>query len=200
MWSYANNNAEAIKRISEIYIPTGSLVLDATFGKGRFWAELLDAEITVVAQDINPALALDVCGDFRRLPFHDQVFDVGVFDPPYYGHGTAIKEQAAASASRQNVWFVNPEQEPIRNLYLKGLMELSRVVRNKGIIVVKCTNGCDYSDMPTWLRGLRIGRVVDEVVCINPAIRNWHGGEKKKLRTAHSYFLVIQNAYYGRIE
>jgi len=201
MYSYANSNGEAMLRIAEMYLRRpGISVLDMTFGKGRFWTELVDWDIDLVALDIASMDGINVRADFRRLPFPDQAFDAAVFDPPYYGHGKQYRTETLKNP-KQNAWFnAAVLGEPVRNIYMKGLLEACRVVRNGGPIIVKCTNGCDYPDMPSWIRGLRIGKSLDEVVLINPAVRKFvpSPGKQKKLRTAHSIFLVIQSAYFGR--
>lgn len=194
-YSFAESNAEAMSRIAEVYFKQDDLILDMTFGKGTFWKEIA-GQFRGVCLDIDPTIRVNVRGDFRRLPFPDETFDVTVFDPPYYGHGSSLPHDK----TRQVQEFFNESDEPTRNLYLKGLMEAGRVTKNKGLIVVKCTNGCEYTDMPTWIRGLRIGRVIDEVISVRLALRNWHPGVKRKIRTVHSFFLVLRNSYYGRIE
>jgi len=190
----ASSNAEAIQQVAAVYIPDDSLVLDCTYGRGRFWA--WEHSLNLVSLDIvgNPA---QIRGDFRCLPFRDETFDACIFDPPYYGHGAQTQEQFGAS--NQLAWFLR-KTEPIRNLYMKGLLEASRVTKNHGIIVVKCTDGCDYHPMLPWITSLRIGKFLDSVIRTNPSLRNWtpNTAPRKKLRTCHSYFIVLQNAYFGR--
>lgn len=194
-YTLATTNAEALERISEVYFHPGDTILDATFGKGGFW-KWDYAAFNLVTADIQPVGTLQA--DFRALPFRDQTFAVGIFDPPYYGHGAQIKSQYGRS--NQSVEFLR-KNEPTRNLYMKGLLELSRVIRNQGIIVVKCTDGCDYLRMADWIVGLRIGKYCDTVIRTNANLRNWHSnkGTKRKLRSCHSYFLVLKNAYFGRV-
>jgi len=69
MYSYANSNSEALLRIAEIYFRApGMRVLDMTFGKGRFWTDLVDWDIDLVAIDIAPMAGINLRADFRRLP------------------------------------------------------------------------------------------------------------------------------------
>ena len=194
MHTLASSNAEAIQQIAAVYIPDGSLVLDGTYGKGRFWAWEHNLNLTSLDIVGSPA---QIQGDFRCLPFRDETFDACVFDPPYYGHGTQMQEDSGTS--NQLPWFLR-RTEPTRNLYMRGLLEASRVTKNRGIVVVKCTDGCDYHPMLPWVTGLRIGRFLDTVIRTNPSLRNWaaSGNVRKKLRTCHSYFIVLQNSYYGR--
>lgn len=63
-------------------------VLDATYGRGRFWTKYRPP--LLVGVDIDPAKCPGGDSvDFRRLPFPDRSFDVVVFDPPYKLNGSS---------------------------------------------------------------------------------------------------------------
>lgn len=63
------------------WLPDDALVLDCTYGKGRFWTKYRPPRL--VGVDLNPLKAEHVQADFVRLPFPDHCFDVVVFDPDY---------------------------------------------------------------------------------------------------------------------
>lgn len=76
-------SAQAIERLLGVLLPDAETVLDTTYGSGMFWRGSTD-DVRVTGMDLNPARARDVCGDFTRLPFRDESFDVVIFDPPYH--------------------------------------------------------------------------------------------------------------------
>lgn len=185
-FTVASTNHDAVKQICDVYVPSGSLVLDCTYGKGMFWK--FEHQLNLVTLD--KYLPAQIKGDFCALPFQNRVFDAVVFDPPYYSGG---------GKPQQNDWFIRKEDVMVRDLYLKGLMECSRVTKNKGIIIVKCSDGCPYDAMLPWILGLKIGTYKDVVIRINLGLRNFRTpGKIHKLKTCHSYFIVLQNINHQR--
>jgi hypothetical protein len=76
------SNASATAGLLRVIFPDATTVLDATYGKGMFWAGST-ADVQVTSLDRNQARRVDVVGDFTALPFRDGAFDVCIFDPPY---------------------------------------------------------------------------------------------------------------------
>jgi len=181
-----------VKQICGTYIFDGSKVLDCTFGKGMFWKFEHNLELVT----LDRFLPAQIQGDFRFLPFKDQIFDAAFFDPPYYvGAQTISKSRMMKTSSN---FEPQKSQDNVRNLYMKGMMECSRSVKNKGIIVVKCSDGCPYYPMMSWIVDLKIGKYKDVVIRTNMAIRNFRTpGKIHKMKTSHSYFIVLQNSYQG---
>ena len=198
MYTYAFSNSDAVQRICEVYVTQGQLVLDCTYGKGNWWKWPHSGKLQLVASDLYPQQQGTLRATYHALPFKDAMFDAAFFDPPYYGHGS--KTRGEPTASKQTGSFYGNRQEPTRNAFLRGLVELSRVVKDKGIIVTKVTDGCDYYPMVPWVVGLRIGKFVDSVILVNQALRNWTPNKtaRRKLRTCHSTFVVLRNHHYGR--
>lgn len=78
-----NTNAELLADVASLgWITDDMTVLDATYGRGRFWTKYRPPKLTGV--DLNPAKSpAGVVVDFRAMPFRDRSFDVVVLDPPY---------------------------------------------------------------------------------------------------------------------
>lgn len=74
------SSADMVTRLLGVLLPDAATVLDATWGRGRFWD---GSNRRVVGCDISPHGRPDAVADFTRLPFRDEVFDVAIFDPPY---------------------------------------------------------------------------------------------------------------------
>lgn len=90
-------SAKVIERLLGVLLPDATTVLDTTYGSGSFWRGST-ADVQVTGLDINPTRAKHVCGDFTRLPFLDNAFDVVIFDPPY--HTDVGKQKASVTHER----------------------------------------------------------------------------------------------------
>ena len=142
-------SAETVSKMLTVLYPDAKVVLDATWGKGRFWGLLKPPELTmVIGLDLSPHGRPSVVGDFTRLPFADQSVDVTIYDPPFLSdmskHGTAVME------SRFSGYRGEAEA---RETVQAGAREAWRVAR-LGIIVKlqDHTHNNRYVDMTGWIR------------------------------------------------
>ncbi|MCA9688470.1 MAG: DNA methyltransferase [Nannocystaceae bacterium] len=154
-------NAELFPRILELHVPAGARVADVTYGKGVFWRAVADDRHEVVASDLElkPGIAgsrpftfLDGV-DCRDLPHADASFDCVVLDPPYMeglhrrsvdhmaGSGTHqafrraySNQRATASGARAAPRW----HDAVVDLYAKAGREAYRVLRDRGVLIVKC--------------------------------------------------------------
>jgi hypothetical protein len=74
------DTAALVAKMCDVFFPDAKTVLDVTYGNGKFWEK---SSLAVTGMDIDPNRAKDVCGDFTKLPFQDDAFDLVAFDPPY---------------------------------------------------------------------------------------------------------------------
>lgn len=121
-------SAEAVERLLGLLFPDANTVLDTTYGSGSFWRGST-ADVTVTGLDISPGRARHVCGDFTRLPFRDNAFDVVIFDPPY--HTDVGKAKASATHKRFGSFATLSD---LRGAVQLGTAEAWRVSR-LGVIV-----------------------------------------------------------------
>jgi hypothetical protein len=122
------SSARAISRLLGLLFPEATTVLDTTYGSGSFWRDST-ADVQVTGLDINTARAKHVCGDFTRLPFADNAFDVVVFDPPY--HTDVGREKASVTHARFGSFATLTD---LRQAVELGTAEAWRVAR-LGVIV-----------------------------------------------------------------
>lgn len=123
------------------YILDTDSVLDPTFGRGKWWTKFRPVNLTT-----HDRYTLDGV-DFRALPHDADSFDVVAFDPPYvcpggirssttkdlhdrFGMASGAKEK---EADRD---FRTPAE--LQDLIDAGLAECFRVVRPRGLVLVKC--------------------------------------------------------------
>lgn len=121
-------SAQAVERLLGLLFPDAQTVLDTTYGSGSFWREST-ADVLVTAMDINPRRARDVVGDFTRLPFIDNAFDVVIFDPPY--HTDVGRRKASVTHARFGSFA---RLSDLRTAVELGTAEAWRVAR-LGVIV-----------------------------------------------------------------
>ena len=123
-------NGDLIADVARLgYLRDTDWVLDATYGRGRFWTKW-KPDLTrggFVAHDLKTDGV-----DFRHLPHPDRSFDVGVLDGPYKLNGTpALGDfDQAYGVDRVSTW------QDRHTLIRDGIAELARVARR--IVLVKC--------------------------------------------------------------
>lgn len=126
------SNADLIADVARLgWITDDDLVLDATYGLGRFWTTYHPP--LLVGLDLDPTKSQTGWGvDFRDLPYDDAVFDVVVFDPPYKLNGTpALGEfDAGYGIAEPTDWRSRMA------LILDGARECARVAKKH--LLVKC--------------------------------------------------------------
>lgn len=113
------------------YLEPTDRVLDPTFGRGIWWQRWMPGEL--VAHD----LAMDGV-DFRSLPYGDQEFDAAVFDPPYVCVGGRTTTGIPDLHDRFGLTDAPTTPDGVQELINDGLVEVSRVVKPRGFVIVKC--------------------------------------------------------------
>jgi DNA methylase len=144
MSAYVNGNAEVFPQILALHVPEGSTIADVTWGKGVFWKNVPEGSYTVKATDLKTGV------DCRKLPYEDASIDCVVLDPPYMeGLFRKSKDHLAGagthSAFREHYSNGDSAEEgspkwhaAVLDLYYKAGREAKRVLRDNGILIVKC--------------------------------------------------------------
>jgi len=128
------NNAQLIRDCHQLgYLNDDDVVLDPTYGKGRFWGLWRPARL--VASDIKGnGLAVN-CVDFTNMvAYFDNKFDAVVFDPPYKLGGTSAHPSDGDYGVADD-W--NGTKDRMSDIY-KGIAECLRVLKPSGILLMKC--------------------------------------------------------------
>lgn len=108
-------------------------VLDATYGKGRFWRMV---QPTMMTNDLDESTDAQTHYDFRSFPHSDRAFATVVFDPPYKYAGTSTGKGAGALNGDYGVNDYMSVAD--RNaLILDGVTECSRVADRFLIVKVQ---------------------------------------------------------------
>jgi hypothetical protein len=209
--AHVAGNAELFPQVLALHVPAGAVVADVTYGGGVFWRRVPPGRYRLLASDLATGT------DCRALPYADGSIDAVVLDPPYMegllrakaetrgGLGThaALRsayssgQEAAGPASRR--WH-----QAVLDLYLEASGEARRVLRDHGVLIVKCQDEvsanrqelthvqivCALAELGFYARDLFV-LVRPNRPNIARLVRQVHA------RKNHSYFLVFQKVPEG---
>ncbi len=141
--AHIGNNEHIFPHVLGLHVAPGSSVADVTYGKGVFWKAIPPKRYKLHATDIQKGV------DCRKLPYKAESLDAVVLDPPYMeGLFRRIGRQLAGGgtygAFREH--YSNGEatnggpkyHDAVLDLYFKAGREAHRVLRNGGVLIVKC--------------------------------------------------------------
>jgi len=172
------SQAEVVCEIIKQYIPANSLVLDCTYGQGLFWDFLLTPGLRLVKSDLQKWPRIDAQADFTRLPFRDGVFDAVFFDPPYRGY-----------AAKTRLGTKHFETFNSAYLYAAGTLEIWRVLKLKGLLVVKCEG--NFQALSLIMQSLRLlYKIEHEFILTKTGSQSFQ--IPRALMIQHAYFVVLR--------
>lgn len=192
------SNAEMFPSILELYVPKGGVVADVTYGKGAFWRDVPRTDYELRATDLRTGV------DCRALPYSDGSLDCVVLDPPYMHTpgGTAHEgHQNFEGYYRNNASETSGPKyhEAVLDLYYRAGNEARRVLRDGGILIVKCQDEvCAGKQRLTHVEIVveyaRYGFVAEDCFVL---MRTNRPGVSRILkqqhaRKNHSYFMVFR--------
>jgi hypothetical protein len=185
------SNARILSWISELYLPDG-IDLDCTWNKGLIYRGTnLRPKLRF---DIAPKRGLGVmaAADFCALPLRDGSIGSAVFDPPFF----------AASSKSSKIYckyggYNRPEG--LWDSYRAGLMELYRVLKLGGVLVMKCQDSVFgrkqyllHADVILYAKSIRL-YARDMFIKIQHHVSigaNQHN--QNHARKTHCYYLVFE--------
>ena len=200
------SNDELFPKVLNLYVAPGSRIADVTFGKGVFWRRVPEGRYQLMATDIKTGV------DCRALPYRDASIDCVVLDPPYMhtpGGSAHVAHQNYESYYRNNGTKSGSGKkyhEAVLELYSDASAEAARVLRDEGILIVKCADEvCANRQRLTHveiINDLEKGDFVAEDLFV--LMRNNKPGIsrlKRQLhaRKNHSYFLVFRKSPTRRV-
>lgn len=193
-----SGNDRVFPQILDLYVRPGSTVADVTYGKGVFWRNIQDGLYNLRATDIQTGV------DCRDLPYEDGEIDCVVFDPPYMHTpgGTAHTVHTPFEDYYRNNGNGNRTKskyhQAVLDLYRDGGIEAHRVLRHRGVFIVKCQDEvCANRQRFTHVEIMdiyrKLGFVAEDLFVV---VRNNRPGVSRVVkqvhaRKNHSYFLVF---------
>ncbi|MCY4173632.1 MAG: DNA methyltransferase [Cyanobacteria bacterium MAG CAR3_bin_5] len=196
--AHTDGNDDVFPRILGLYVAPGSIVADVTYGKGVFWKRIPKSLYKLKQSDIIDGI------DCRDLPYKDGEIDCVVLDPPYMHSpgGTAHTVHSAFESHYRNNGTGNRTgkkyHEAVLSLYEDAAKEAHRVLRERGVLIVKCQDEvCANRQRFTHVEIMgacgRIGFVAEDLFVV---VRRNRPGVSRTVRQVHarknhSYFLVF---------
>lgn len=141
--AHIGGNEHVFPQILQLHVPQGSIIADVTWGKGVFWKNVPEEKYEVRATDLKTGV------DCRNLPYENGEIDCVVLDPPYmegllrkkveHLGGTGTYTAFRDSYSNGEAVAGEPKwHDAVLDLYYKAADEVHRVLRKKGVFIVKC--------------------------------------------------------------
>jgi len=195
--SYTANNDAVFPKILDLYVKRGGTVADVTFGKGVFWRRVPPNRYDILPTDILTGT------DCRALPYADGSIDCVVLDPPYMHSpgGTAHSGQTPFESyyrNNQANGHRGKYHEAVLGLYEDAGAEAYRVLRDWGVIIVKCqdevcANRQRFTHVEIMQSYAHTGFVAEDLFVIARTNRPGVSAAKQQVhaRKNHSYFLVF---------
>lgn len=208
--AHVGENEDVFPQILQLHVPQGARIADVTYGKGVFWKRVAKARYKLEATDLDTGV------DCRNLPYKDNSLDCVVLDPPYMeglyrrctthlaGSGThrAFREHYSNGQKTSD----GPKyHEAVLDLYFKAAEEAHRVLRENGVLIVKCqdevsANRQRLTHVEIINRYEAMGFYTKDLFVV--VRRNRPGVSRLKkqahARKNHSYFLVFVKIPKGK--
>jgi tRNA G10 N-methylase Trm11 len=196
--AYRENNSHVFSRIIDLYIPAGSSIADITYGNGAFWKDTDIRKYHCTFSDIKTGV------DCGTLPYKTESKDCVVFDPPYMhvsGGSAHVNHQNYEQYYQNNInrGTIKKYHEAVLDLYFRTAREAYRVLKKKGIFIVKCQDEvCSNRQRLTHveiINELTVQRYSCEDLFV--VMRTNKPGmsrviQQRHARKNHSYFLVFR--------
>ena len=203
--AYVGGNESVFPHVLSLYVAPKSAIADVTYGRGVFWRNVPEDQYRVLPTDILQGV------DCRDLPYDDGEIDCVVLDPPYMHSpgGTAHTVHSAFERHYRNNKTGNNTarkyHEAVLALYEDAGVEAYRVLRDRGVLIVKCqdevcSNRQRFTHVEIMQAYERIGFVAEDLFVVVRQNRPGVSRTVKQVhaRKNHSYFLVFWKRGTGR--
>jgi hypothetical protein len=203
MSAHIAGNADVFPQILALHVAEGSKIADVTYGNGVFWRNVDLTKYELITSDIADGV------DCRKLPYENGSFDVLVLDPPYMEgllRDTREHKAGIGNYSAFRKYYSNGDETnggpkwhaAVTDLYFKAGAEAYRVIRENGVLIVKCQD--EVSANRQWLTHIEItnhyeklGFYAKDLFVVVRANKTGVSRLKKQqhARKNHSYFMVF---------
>jgi hypothetical protein len=211
MTAFISGNADVFPQILNLHVPDGSKIADVTYGTGVFWKNVDLSRYELLATDLADGV------DCRALPYEPDSLDGLVLDPPYMEgllRNTVAHKAGGGSHAAFREYYSNGNEKneggpkwhaAVADLYYKAGDEAARVLKPKGVMIVKCQD--EVSANRQWLTHVEIINYYEKIgfYCkdLFVIVRQNKAGIARLLkqvhaRKNHSYFLVFVKVPKGK--
>lgn len=192
---------EVIPILLELHAIENPYILDCTYNTGKMWKNL---NYNVHKMDINSNYEVDTVGDFTKMPFENDSFDVIVFDPPHLPANAASKNSSKIFEEKYGITNdIARKGDNVSNLFPLFLLEAKRVLNKEGIVLAKIAD-LVHNHKYQWQHVDFINEVTklnmtacDLMIKCDPSAGNLKSNKWKNfkhLRKAHCYWIVVRKS------
>lgn len=213
----------ALKKILDWYFPpnkddTTIKILDVTAGERRIWNEVtlqntsIDGakqyEVTFLDQSLDAEL--DICADFRHLPFADESFDLIIVDVPFMKpeHGIEAFGIKTHKTPNRDFYFRQSRWIPPEAHFFNTTREFNRVSRNGLIVKIQERYENGYEIPVTTYMDLAYDKTFNSLFrhksefkrCVQVGYRGKRAGMGARMQSAQrvlSYYAVYQKTRHN---
>lgn len=185
------NQHEILKDILKLHVGEPTFHLDVCFGNGQFYKGI---PVPKLCYDISPSRKGVKPADCTKLPIKTGVIRSVIFDPPFIcGHTKTGK--SGIIKSRFSSFRKVPELWGFYNL---ALVELYRVLKDKGVLVFKCQDTVEdhknfFSHVEIMVLAVKVGFYPKDLFILgsNHRMIRTNQVSQSHARKYHSYFWVF---------
>lgn len=191
----AGKNDKLISEVARLYFDDGMTIADLTYGAGNFWKSIDKYKYTFFYSDIDPTDKSVMKMDFRKTYFVDGLLDVVVLDPPYMHNGYK-------ATMKDKVWKNSKKEEfgtkPLHTLYMDGMKEAYRILKDGGLLLLKCADQISssintFDHITYYLYATMLGFYAEDLFILmnsnHPMMRHNYQYHARK---NHSYLWVLR--------
>lgn len=193
------DQTEIINTILQLHVPSHKIDCDITYSKGNFYK---NGSVPQPAHkfDIQPQTKDTIMADARNLPLEANSINCVMFDPPFLAT-TGKSLMSNDGSNKINKRFgVFPSESELHRFYVDVLIEVHRVLNDKGILIFKCqdkvSSGKQYmSHCFIWQEAIKVGYYPKDLFILlakNRIVADWQVRNQKNARKYHSYFWVFE--------
>lgn len=193
------DQTEIINTILQLHVPSHKIDCDITYSKGNFYK---NGSVPQPAHkfDIQPQTKDTIMADAGNLPLEANSINCVMFDPPFLAT-TGKSLMSNDGSNKINKRFgVFPSESELHRFYVDVLIEVHRVLNDKGILIFKCqdkvSSGKQYmSHCFIWQEAIKVGYYPKDLFILlakNRIVADWQVRNQKNARKYHSYFWVFE--------
>lgn len=187
--SIAFTQEEILADIYNLYLPNG-LECDVTYSTGQFYKTLPKP---LFKFDIEPQVTDVVKAKASELPLKDKSVSSVMFDPPFVASWNVNSKDYVMTKRFSNIKGIHN----LRKMYRDSLIELGRVMKSQGILIVKCQDtvyaGTQYfNHIYIYDEAIKAGFDAVDMFVLLSKQRFIGSGTQRSARKFHSYFWVFK--------
>lgn len=198
--SISYDQAEIIRSILLLHVPSRKIDCDPTYSKGLFYRGT-GIPLPRYRYDIIPQADGVEEADARSLPLQDSSISCMMFDPPFLA--TTGKSLSEGNGNKINRRFgVFPNETSLHQFYVEAMHEAYRILKPEGVLIFKCqdkvSSGKQYfSHCFVYEEAQKIGFYAKDLFILlarNRIVADWQAMNQKHARKYHCYMWVFQKA------